>query len=750
MNRSPIEFAHRSLGDLRHKLFVPSDWTLEWPVGSSDSAAGTRRRAGSRLRYADIAVLAAGAGLASMIALPTLVRVVLLTVLLFFGPGAAILSWVRIPRTAVPAALPILSISVVTLMVSAAMWGYHWSPRVWTLLLCLALIGSSVLWYRKHGRPDVPEWAAHIRAVVSPSSRAAAIASTRFALTDRDTLRRNVAGLILALAFFLWLPMLPGLERATYSQFGLLTAGTGPGLVLCMMLIVAAFLIALRRHQLRTMIVAVGMAIVVQRFTVTMITSAPIYDWTYKHVAVTEYILDLHRLAPSGVDIYSEWPSFFLVSAWFQHVTGYDTLSLAHVFAPMIHVVLAACIYGLARVMKFTKRAAVTAAMLAEVVNWVGQDYYSPQAWALLLAVGFLALLMSSPLTRSAALLSIIPFAALVPTHQLTPYWLLAVTGVLLVTRRAKPWWLMVPLGVLLLGYLYPRLPIVAPYGLFQGFDPVQNAASNVQQEGVLGKQITSLVCRALSGGVFGLALVSAIYAWRTKKTFWAPMVMAFGSVMLLAGQSYGGEAIFRVYLYAIPGCVLLITPMFLALFDRQPSQDPSSRARRLTATTSVAVATAGAIGSAVLGLQAYFGLWPIVLEHRDQIDDARAVAAQAPNGTTVTTLYSSGYPARSTSDYGRLTEANQYWDVHLYALGPEYMQGFPTPEKLGQIDYNASISDTPTYMVVTRQSLEAMQYYGFVPDDAVNRFRQWLGTDSSWSVRYHDTDTIVYQYRSR
>lgn len=750
MNRSPIEFAHRSLGDLRHKLFVPSDWTLEWPVGSSDSAAGTRRRAGSRLRYADIAVLAAGAGLASMIALPTLVRVVLLTVLLFFGPGAAILSWVRIPRTAVPAALPILSISVVTLMVSAAMWGYHWSPRVWTLLLCLALIGSSVLWYRKHGRPDVPEWAAHIRAVVSPSSRAAAVASTRFALTDRDTLRRNVAALILALAFFLWLPMLPGLERATYSQFGLLTAGTGPGLVLCMMLIVAAFLIALRRHQLRTMIVAVGLAIVVQRFTVTMITSAPIYDWTYKHVAVTEYILDLHRLAPSGVDIYSEWPSFFLVSAWFQHVTGYDTLSLAHVFAPMIHVVLAACIYGLARVMKFTKRAAVTAAMLAEVVNWVGQDYYSPQAWALLLAVGFLALLMSSPLTRSAALLSIIPFAALVPTHQLTPYWLLAVTGVLLVTRRAKPWWLMVPLGVLLLGYLYPRLPIVAPYGLFQGFDPVQNAASNVQQEGVLGKQITSLVCRALSGGVFGLALVSAIYAWRTKKTFWAPMVMAFGSVMLLAGQSYGGEAIFRVYLYAIPGCVLLITPMFLALFDRQPSQDPSSRARRLTATTSVAVATAGAIGSAVLGLQAYFGLWPIVLEHRDQIDDARAVAAQAPNGTTVTTLYSSGYPARSTSDYGRLTEANQYWDVHLYALGPEYMQGFPTPEKLGQIDYNASISDTPTYMVVTRQSLEAMQYYGFVPDDAVNRFRQWLGTDSSWSVRYHDTDTIVYQYRSR
>ncbi|MGB6277925.1 MAG: hypothetical protein WBF80_21215 [Rhodococcus sp. (in: high G+C Gram-positive bacteria)] len=750
MNLSSTDSGYRSIADLRHKLFVPSDWTVDWPVGTTDSAAGTRRRAGSRLRYSDISVLAALSGLASMIALPTLVRVVLLTVLLFFGPGAAILSWVRIPRTAVPAALPILSISVVTLMVSVAMWGYRWSPRMWTLWLCVALIGSSVLWYRKHGRPDLPVWISRAREVVSPSSRTSALASVKFVLTDRETLRRNVAGLILALAFFLWLPLLPGLERATYSQFGLLTAGTGPGLVLCMVLIMAAFLIALRRHQLRTMLVAIGLAIVVQRFTVTLVTSAPIYDWTYKHVAVTEFVLDLNRLAPSGVDIYSEWPSFFLVSAWFQHVTGYDTLSLAHVFAPMIHVVLAAAVYGLARVMKFDKRAAITAAMLAEVINWVGQDYYSPQAWAVLLAVGFLALLMSSSLTRSAAYVSIVPFAALVPTHQLTPYWLMAVTGVLLVTRRAKPWWLMIPLGIILLGYLYPRLPIVAPYGLFQGFDPVQNAASNVEEEGVLGKQITSLVCRALSGGVFVLAFVSAIYAWRTKKTFWAPMVMAFGSIMLLAGQSYGGEAIFRVYLYAIPGCVLLITPLFLALFDRKPSQDRPSRARRITARTSVAVATAGAISCAVLGLQSYFGLWPIVLEHRQQIDDARAMAAQSPSGTSITMLYSSGYPARSTSDYGRLTEANEYWDVPLYALGPEYMEGFPTPEKLGEIDYNASVSDTPTYMVLTRQSLEAMQYYGFVADDEVARFRQWLSTNSAWSVRYQDPDTIVYQYRSR
>ena len=122
MNRFSTDSSLRSITDLRRALFFPSHWTARWPVGTTDFAAGTRRRAGSRLRYSDISVLAALSGLASMIALPTLVRVVLLAVLLFFGPGAAILSWVRIPRTAVPAALPILSISVVTLMVSVAMW----------------------------------------------------------------------------------------------------------------------------------------------------------------------------------------------------------------------------------------------------------------------------------------------------------------------------------------------------------------------------------------------------------------------------------------------------------------------------------------------------------------------------------------------------------------------------------------------------------------------------------------------------
>ncbi|MGA9870609.1 MAG: hypothetical protein WBQ44_05625 [Rhodococcus sp. (in: high G+C Gram-positive bacteria)] len=689
--------------------------------------------------------MAAITGSAAMLPLPTALRALLLAFTVFAGPGSAILTWVYLPPRARMTAVPLLGLSVFTLVTLAAMWGYQWSPRWITGIVVIALLSSSALWYRRHDEwPDLRGWRRWAEHTFSPNTLRERILRARTTLWDREFLRRNVAGLMLALALVLWLPALPGLRDAGYSQFGLLTAGTGPILVICMLLVVGAFLIAVRRNQLRLTVAALATAIIVQRLTVTVVTSAPIYEWTYKHIAVTEYILSFGSLPPNGIDIYAQWPGFFVVTAWFSDVTGFGILPMAHIFAPVTHVLTAVFVYGLARVLKMRPRVAVTAAMLAELVNWVGQDYYAPQGLGFVLAVGFMVLLLASTQLRAAGFLAIIPFAALVPTHQLTPFWLFAVTGVLLVTGRARPWWLMFPFAVILLGYLYPRLSIVAPYGLLSGFDPVENAASNVQAPGILGKQVTSLICRALSAGVFGLAMVSVVYAWRTKKTFWAPMVMAFGSVGLLAGQSYGGEAIFRVYLYAIPGCVLLIAPMLLAALDAKP-QNARSAVRRVGARAAVAIAGLGTLGAATFGLQGYYGLWPLVIEHREQVDQTRALVAESPAGSTFTMLYPAGFPIRSTAKYVEQAEANEMFDAPLNYYGPEYMLEFPTDEQLTAFEWDASQRDTPSYVILTRQSLEAMKYYGFMQDGAAETFERWLRANPAWSVQAQDADTIVF-----
>nr|WP_296773662.1 hypothetical protein [Rhodococcus sp. (in: high G+C Gram-positive bacteria)] len=716
---------------------------------STDYRTGLVGETSTRLpdiRFADLAVVSGVLGMLAMLPLPSSVRAVLLGVLVFAGPGSAIQTWIYIPPRARLAAVPILSISVIVLVTTAAMWGYQWSPRWITAIVAAVQIGSSVLWYRRHQEwPDLTAWKSWARRVFSRATLLTRAQSMWTTLWDREYLRRNVAGLMIALAIVLWLPSLPGLEKAGYSQFGLLTAGTGPILVVCMALVVGAFLLAIRRHQFRIAVASLAAAILIQRLTVTFITDAPVYEWTYKHVAISEYILSFGSLPPNGIDIYSQWPSFFVVTAWFSDVSNFGILPMAHIFAPIVHVLIALFVYSLARVLKQRPRVAVTAAMLAELVNWVGQDYFAPQAVGFVLAIGFMVLLMASMQLRVTGFLALIPFAALVPTHQLTPYWLFGVSGVLLVTRRAKPWWLMFPLAIILLGYLYPRLSIVAPYGLLSGFDPVENAASNVQTPGILGKQVTSLICRALSAGVFGLAMISIVYAWRTKKTFWAPMVMAFGSIALLAGQSYGGEAIFRVYLYAIPGCVLLIAPMLLAALDAQPSASRST-VRKLGARVAVTCAGLGTIGAATFGLQGYVGLWPLIIENQVQIDNTRALSEANPPGTTFTMLYPAGYPIRSTAKYVAQAEANELFDAPLNYYGPEYMLEFPTASQLEALEWEASQRNTPTFVILTRQSLEAMNYYGFMKDGAADTFERWIRSNPAWSVHSQDRDTIVFE----
>ena len=79
-------------------------------------------------RLADAALVAALCGLLGLIPLPTPVRAVLVAAFVFVGPGAAITTWVHIPRRLLPAAVVTLSMSVTTIVAIGAMWSYRWSP----------------------------------------------------------------------------------------------------------------------------------------------------------------------------------------------------------------------------------------------------------------------------------------------------------------------------------------------------------------------------------------------------------------------------------------------------------------------------------------------------------------------------------------------------------------------------------------------------------------------------------------------
>ena len=447
-----------------------------------------------------------------------------------------------------------------------------------------------------------------------------------------------------------------------------------------------------------------------------------------------------------GTDIYAQWTAFFAVWAWFCEATGLPAMTVAHVFAPVIHVLIAFTVYSAARVVGRSRRTALVAAYIAEIANWVGQDYFAPQAWALVLAFGTLVLLLASPRSRACGVLAVVVFAAMVPTHQLTPFWIVAVASVLCLFKRARPRWAALAMAGVALVYLVLNLEAVLPYGLLSGGSPLDNAASNVLTSGLPAKDFTSAVVRTLSLAVILTAFGCAIWCRRHKRPVFTLAVLAFSSFGLLFGQSYGGEAIFRVYLYALLGCALLMAPALVAAVD--------AAGRGARTVLAKAVAAVGVTAAAVAGLHGYVALWPMIYQTREQVELMDRITDGADVRTRLVMLRLGGMPTRLNASYAEVTLYNHYfdatigfdlWDYRDPKL-PELKAQFPTAEDIKTLDDYAQYDAFRAYVLFSEQSDKAVRYYGDFRPEAADIMKQALRSSPNWTVYYEDGETVVFR----
>lgn len=672
-------------------------------------------------RPADLAAVGAAAGYLALLPLPSPVRALLVIAFVALGPGGAVLTWVDIPLRTRVSTVPVLGMSIMTIITIAAMWSSLWNPIGILVLAALAVTASSVLWYTRNSWPTADSLRLQPNTFVIP----------------RDAVRRP-AVLLIAVALLIWVAALPWLPGVDANNMGLLFSGSGPLLAVAITACTAAFLIAIRRRQLLTAVGALGAAIAISRLTTTLATEMPLYDWTYKHIAVVDYILVHNLIQPDGTDIYAQWPAFFVVAAWFCDVTGMSAITMAHLFAPVIHILIALTVYSAARVLKYSRRTALVACYVVEITNWVGQDYFSPQAWTLILAYGLLVLLLASPTSRSAGVLAIIPFAAMVPSHQLTPFWLLLTASLLVLTKRARPWWAVAAMIVIAGTYLALNFEAVAPYGILSGGSPVSNATSNFEVAGSsVEKFITSGICRGISVLVLASALACAFWLRRRRRPALAAALLAFSPLALLLGQSYGGEAIFRVFLYGLLGCGLLIAPALMSAVDGAASRPRLGRAAAWCWLTVGAVA----------GLHAYLALWPMVVETRAQVDYMQQLTSDIEPGTRVIMLHPGGMPTRLNDDYAALTLKDPYFDQPLSHDLTGEKSAFPTPDQLGAFQWAVENHESPTYVIFTEQSRKAVEYYNEYPPDALPKFQQFLSSGRDWEAVFRDGETVVFYH---
>jgi hypothetical protein len=670
--------------------------------------------------------LALGCGLTALAPLPPGLRAALLGVFVLIGPGIAVVAHLRLPRPAAIAVVPVMGVAAVAGTTTMLSWFHRWPATEFQLVLIAAVaiaLARAPGGFAAIPRPGAADFR-HLTGKVAIAWRA---------------MIRSPPLIMLIGALVGWAMILPGLRDAPYSQFGLLFVGTGPAIVVCTLVAVGAFLAALAQGRLRTAALAIGVAIAVQRLTATLITQVPIYGWTYKHLGVVDYIARFQDL-PASPDIYGQWPSFFTAFAWFSGVTGIEPIVVAHIFAPLVHALIALQVGAIARLVGLDSRTALMAAMVAELVNWVGQDYFSPQATAFVMALGIVALLIASRSVPAAGYLAIPLFATLVPLHQLTPYWVCGVAVLLAATRRLRPWWLPIPLVALLAVYLIPRLPIVAPYGIFSGFNPVANARGNVSYDGTFGRLFTSVLCRSLSAGVVLLAVACAVLWWRRHKPILIPAVLAFSSFALLSSQSYGGEAIFRVYLFAVPGCAILIAPLVVEAMGIR-----SSRALVMGGIRACTVAVVCLVTFA--GLQGYYGLWSLVVEYRSQValGDELMAAEQPP--VKILTLYPAGLSTRSSADYLRFAQRDNDFDQTLLGMPSALLQDFPSAGQLTELTNRARLFEGNSYIVFDRQADYALDYYGFAGAGTIVQFEDQVRASSAWDLYKTSDVTTIFKF---
>jgi hypothetical protein len=170
------------------------------------------------------------------------------------------------------------------------------------------------------------------------------------------------------------------LPLSFYAGFVLLTAG---------------FCLALRAEppNVRSVLAHVVVLIFVLYATPTLVEDAPRLATTWTHMGLTEYTMRTGRVDP-GLDAYGNWPGFFILSAFVTQVAGLQHPISLTAWAPVFFNL--AFLGPLTLILRSATRDARivwSGAWLFYVGNWVGQDYFAPQALAYLMylvAVGVL------------------------------------------------------------------------------------------------------------------------------------------------------------------------------------------------------------------------------------------------------------------------------------------------------------------------------------------------------------------------
>jgi hypothetical protein len=492
---------------------------------------------------------------------------------------------------------------------------------------------------------------------------------------------------------------------------------------------------------------------------------------SWQHVGIADYIAT-HGSVDPRIDAYFNWPGFFVLTAFLSDVAGLENAEPIARYAPLFYnAMYLVPLLVIGRALFEDARLIWLGIWLFFVNNWIGQDYYSPQGLGLFMYLVVLAVLLrwfksappafrpgqrwwrlreglaaratriadapSEPAQRVVLIGAIVlVMAAAVASHQLTPFAIVAAVTALVLIEWCGSRTLPVALSLIALlwtsylatTYLDGHLSTLAQDIGAVDTSLDRNVAGRLH--GSAGHELVVRVRVAAAALLWLAAAAGFVRGARRGYARPAVAVLAVAPFPLLGLQSYGGEVVLRIALFAMPFMAFLAASLFVP-----PARAPMTR-------PAMVVLAVVALGLMVVFPFTRYGNERAEYFSPDEVAGVQQLYRLAPVGS-VLVAGSEVLPWRYTRytdyDYRGLTSERSSVDLDVRdpaVLAETVVERLRPP------------AGRQSFLIITRSMKAQAELFGTFRRGDLDRLERVLAGSARFRVAFRNDDATVFALR--
>jgi hypothetical protein len=599
--------------------------------------------------------------------------------------------------------------------------------------------------------------------------------------------------MLLVSAVALWILAMAEVDPEAMGDLGLLSVLPITGYLALIALTVSFFRAMREGRRVLELAIHVIVLVFLLHGSLALVYGTVRYSWAWKHIGIVDFVQRTGMVQPdiAVLDVYHNWPSFFGLGALLTELAGFESAASFAAWAPLVfNLLYVGALVVILRSLASDHRVVWTATWIFAVTNWVGQDYFAPQAFAFFLyltAVGTmlqwfsrrpprllramterlrLGLLQGSKVLRleqrhgtmrgidpatidddevgvseaahTRLLLSIVfvILGAIITSHPLTPLMLTVSMASLSILGVSSSRWFPVAVAALTAGWMFTGARTFLSRQFTDTVEQTGSVGSNLAEtfldlsRASFGQVVVAWVGRGLVVLVMLLAVVGAVRWLQSSMLDLRPLVLLAAPLTLVVGGSYDGEAIFRVYLFALPPASLLGAYAFY------PTPH-SGRDRRTTiAAIGVCVALLGGF------MFAYFGKEQQYYFTTDEVNASATLFSSAAPGSLIVEG-SRNYPSQ-------FINYEQFVYVPI-SREPTATHARIAADPVGVMEEWLSNDAYPeAYLIITRSQKAEIDGTGVMPPGLLTRVETALMSSPLFHPMIHTPNVSVFQLVER